>query len=166
MPLSGGWLCEVTYTNPLFSPSLKNNFTPIKGTGTCPLVPMPVTVVQPGFVNGGQSEGAKRRSGGRVWEIFENSCMKTAFSCTLNTIIRGSLCTGTNSLLFFFFHSFPNEFVSGEQFPFSLSFFLFFIFIFLFYFLLADQQGGGHGPLVPPPPSYASDRDHYQYHSK
>ena len=31
---------------------------------------MPVTVVQPGFVNGGgggQSEGAKRPSGGRVW---------------------------------------------------------------------------------------------------
>ena len=39
MPLSGGWLCEVTYTNPLLSPSLKNYFTPIKGTGTCPLVP-------------------------------------------------------------------------------------------------------------------------------
>ena len=59
MSLLGGWLCEVTYTNPLLSPSLKTYFTPIKGTGTCPLVPlaMPVTVVQPGFVNGGQSEG-------------------------------------------------------------------------------------------------------------
>ena len=66
MSLLGGWLCEVMYTNPLLSPSLKNYFTPIKGTGTCPLVPlaMPVTVVQPGFVKGGQSEGAKRPSGG------------------------------------------------------------------------------------------------------
>ena len=155
MPLSGGWLCEVTYTNPLLSPSLKNFFTPIKGTGTCPLVPlaMPVTVVQPGFVNGGQSEGAKRRSGGRVWEggshgreIFENSCMKTACSCTLNTIIRGSLCTGTNSLLFFFFYSFPNEFVSGEQFPFSLSFFLFFLF-----FFYSPINRGAMAPLCPPP---------------
>ena len=66
MPLSGGWLCEVTYTNPLLSPSLKNYITPIKGTGTCPLVPlaMPVTVVQPGFVNGSQSEGAGEGVGG------------------------------------------------------------------------------------------------------
>ena len=29
---------------------------------------MPVTVVQLGFVNGGQSQGAKRPSWGRVWE--------------------------------------------------------------------------------------------------
>ena len=57
-------------------------------------------------------------------EIFQNLCMKLAFSCTLDTIIRGSLCG--NSLLFFFFHSFPNEFVSGKHFPFSLSFSLFF----------------------------------------
>ena len=27
-------------------------------------------------------------------EIFQNLCMKLAFSCTLDTIIRGSLCTG------------------------------------------------------------------------
>ena len=143
MSLLGGWFCEVTYTNPLLSPSLKNYFTPIKGTGTCPLVPlaMPVTVVQPGFVNGGLWEGGFPPP--TVGRKFENSCMKTAFSCTLNTIIRGSLCTGTNSLLSFF-HSFPNEFVLWEHFPFSLSFFLFF-----FFFLLADQQGG-HGPLVPP----------------
>ena len=67
---------------------------------------MPVTVVQPGFVNGGGGGGgggAKRGSevteremgvGGGVSlshgrEIFENSCMKTAFSCTLNSIIKG-----------------------------------------------------------------------------
>ena len=52
----------------------------------CPLA-MPETVLQPGFVNGGQREWAKRPfysgrgcgfpSHGR--EIFENSCMKTAF---------------------------------------------------------------------------------------
>ena len=27
-------------------------------------------------------------------EIFQNLCLKTAFSCTLDTIIRGSLCSG------------------------------------------------------------------------
>ena len=68
-----------------------------------PLIAMPVTVVQPGLSTGRQSEGAKRPSGGRVWEVgypptvgryfFETSCMKTAFSCALNAIIRGSLCS-------------------------------------------------------------------------
>ena len=47
-------------------------------------------------------------------EIFENLCMKTAFSCTLNTIIRGSLCSGIDQFpTFVYFHSFPNEFVSA-----------------------------------------------------
>ena len=32
-------------------------------------------------------------------EIFENWCMKTVFSCTLNAIIRGSLCTGIDWFL-------------------------------------------------------------------
>ena len=41
---------------------------------------------------------------GSVWEVgrfIENSCMKTAFSCTLNAIIRGSLreVAYTNPLL-------------------------------------------------------------------
>ena len=52
------------------------------------------------FQQGGQSEGAKRPSGGggvvppsHGREIFENSCMKTEFYCTLNAI-RGSLCSG------------------------------------------------------------------------
>ena len=27
-------------------------------------------------------------------EIFQNLCLKTAFSCTLDTFIRGSLCSG------------------------------------------------------------------------
>ena len=52
---------------------------------------MPVTVVQPGFVNGGP-------------EIFENLCMKTAFSCTLKIPLLGGtsmLCemAYTNPLL-------------------------------------------------------------------
>ena len=60
---------------------------------------MPVPVVQPGFVKG----GGEATEWGRVWEgvstvreICENSCMKTDFSCTLNTIIIGvvSLCSG------------------------------------------------------------------------
>ena len=71
---------------------------------------MPVTEVQPVFFNGarakqrneaterGQSEGAKRPSGRRVWEgvsptvgrLFEtSSCMKTSFCCILYGIIRG-----------------------------------------------------------------------------
>ena len=33
MALLGGWLCEVTYTNPLLPLLLKNYFTPIKGGG-------------------------------------------------------------------------------------------------------------------------------------
>ena len=48
------------------------------------------------FNRGGQSEGAKRPSGGgggggaKEGDFFvENSCMKTAFSSTLNDIIRG-----------------------------------------------------------------------------
>ena len=32
------------------------------------ILAIPVTVVQPGFVNGGQSKGAKWPRGGRVWE--------------------------------------------------------------------------------------------------
>ena len=151
MSLLGGWLCEVTYTNPLLSPSLKNYFTPIKGTGTCPLVPLAMgSYASDGGAARICQRGPKRGSEATErGEIFENYCMKTAFSCTLNTIIRGSLCTGTNSLLFFFFHSFPNEFVSGEHFPFSLSFFLF--------FFTRRSTGGPWPPCAPPPPpSYAS----------
>ena len=85
---------------------------------------------------GGAKRGseATERGGGR--EIFQNLCLKTAFSCTLDTIIRGSLCSGIDQfpILLFFFHSFPNEFVSGKHFPFPfLSSFV----------LLADQWGGG-----------------------
>ena len=46
----------------------------------------------------GQSEGARGGCGRGVShgrEIFQNLCMK-GFSCTLETIIRGSLCTGVD----------------------------------------------------------------------
>ena len=54
------------------------------------LCPMPVTVVQPGFVNG---RAPKRGEG------VGNLCMKTAFSLTLNVIIRGSKCRGIDQFL-------------------------------------------------------------------
>ena len=45
-------------------------------------------------------------------------------------------------ILFLFFHSFPNEFVSGKHFPFSLFFSLF--------FRLLNLRGGGRPPPSPP----------------
>ena len=68
MALLGGWLCEVTYIPISYSPLLlKNYFTPIKG-GAWPLVPLaiPVTVVQPGFVNelGAKARERSDRAGG------------------------------------------------------------------------------------------------------
>ena len=60
-------------------------------------------IFQRGGGGGGQSEGAKWPSGGRVWEgpgvppstegrffVVENSCMKTAFSCTLMPLLGGN----------------------------------------------------------------------------
>ena len=154
-----GWLCEVTYTNPLYSPLLYFlfYFTPIKGAGAWPLVPlaMPVTVVQPGFVNVGPkrgSEATERGQGvvGGMWEgespshgreIFQNLCLKTTFSCTLDTFIRGSLCSGI------------------DQFP-TLDLFSFFLLMNLFqgniflspFFLLfySPINGGGGGEAWPP----------------
>ena len=72
MALLGGWLCEVTYTNPLLPPSFEKLFYSNQGgAGAWPFVPlaMPVTVVQPGFVNGGpkrleQSDRAGEGVGG------------------------------------------------------------------------------------------------------
>ena len=64
-----GGLYKVAYTNP-FSPLLIN-FTQINGGGgggrAWALVPMPVTVVMPGFVNKGlkrRSEATERGGGG------------------------------------------------------------------------------------------------------
>ena len=60
---------------------------------------MPVTVVQPGFVNGESKRGSEATKRGKgvggvfppptVGRFFVNSCKKIAFSCTLNAIIRG-----------------------------------------------------------------------------
>ena len=62
MALLGGWLCEVTYTNPYTPPFFwKIILLQSRGAGAWPLVPlaMPVTVVQPGFVNGGPKRGSE-----------------------------------------------------------------------------------------------------------
>ena len=122
MPLLGGRLCEVAYTIslPPFPKFLVLQSTRRGHGRLCPL-PMPLTVVQPGFVNGGPKRGSEATERWRVWEvpryreIFEISCMKTAFSCTLNDIIRGSLCSGIDQFptLFpsppFFFYSPTNR---------------------------------------------------------
>ena len=102
-------------------PLLKFSFTPIKGEhGPWCLLAIPVTVVQPGFVNGGQSEGAKQPSGGgggegvgrgftpfHRREIFfgENSCMKTKFLAHWMSLLGGWLyeVTYTNPYSPFFF---------------------------------------------------------------
>ena len=93
MSLLGGRLCEVTYTNPLLpgSPPLKNVFYSNQGGGEWALLPlsyMRVTVVQPGFVNGGPKRGSEATERGRVFppptvgRFFENLCIKTTFSFT------------------------------------------------------------------------------------
>ena len=95
--------------------------------------------MQLGFVEGGGGKARERsdRAGGGCGrgvsllysrEIFENSCMKTAYSCTLIAIIRGNLCTGIN------------------QFPITL-------FPFLFFFT-RRSTGGPWPPCAPL--SYAS----------
>ena len=139
---------------------------------------MPVTVVQPGFIyrsdraGGGCGRGYPSR--GR--EIFENSCMKTTFSCTLNAIIMGSLCSGIDQFppLFLKFLLIlsqikRNIFLSCFFFLvfFSFSLFVFcFLFSFSFFFLffslsssppppfsgVIGPSGGSLRPLPPPPP--------------
>ena len=53
------------YQSHIYSPLLKTSFTPIKGDhGPLCILAIPVTVVQPGCVNGGQSKGAKLPRGG------------------------------------------------------------------------------------------------------
>ena len=90
----------------------------------CPLS-MPVTMVHPEFVNGGQREGAKRSSGGWCGSPLprygdEDLCMKTAFSCKLNVLLGVVYVVAqTNSLLFSLF------------------------------VLLIDQRGWGMAPLCP-----------------
>ena len=100
--------------------------------GMAPLciLAIPVTVVQPRFVNGGKArERSDRADGGcgrgetppsHGREIFFSKFVyETGIFCTLDTIIRGSL--------FSWFILFVMK-VSGKHFPFSLSFSLFFAF--------------------------------------
>ena len=86
------------------------------------ILAIPVTVVQPRFVNGGK---ARERSD-RAREIFSKFVYETGIFCTLDTIIRVVYCTGIDQFpnLFLFFILFLMK-VSGKHFPFSLSFFLF-----------------------------------------
>ena len=140
MALLGGWLCDVTY-HPLL---LKNYFTPIKGAEACPLVPlaMPVTVVQPRFVNGGPKGGGEATERGEG-VIFQNVCLKTEFSGTLDrpTFIRGNVCSGIDLLIPYssFFILFLINLFQGNilRFPF-----------FLLLFYLPINGGGGHDPFV------------------
>ena len=82
----------------------------------CPVSTGAARIFQRG---GGQIEGAKRPSRGRVWEspppyhdrrIFGISCIKISLFCKLNVIIRGRLCevAYTNSLLPLFFNFFES----------------------------------------------------------
>ena len=117
------------------------------GEGMAPLciLAIPVTVVQPRFVNGGK---ARERSDRARGDCFPNLCMKLTFFCTLDTIIRGSLCTGIDQFLSLFFRSFPNE-----------SFRAFFSFLFPFFRLLKKKNPilGGRPPPSPPPPGYVTE---------
>ena len=60
--MCGGWHIQIPYTSSLFKISFS---TPIKGEhGPLYILAIAVTVVQPGFVYGGQSEGAKKQGVG------------------------------------------------------------------------------------------------------
>ena len=98
-----------------------------------------------------------------VRKIFKNSCMKTAFSCTLNAIIRGSLCSGIDKFppLFLFLLNLSQ---GNIFFFFFLFYFLFFFFLFSFFFsflippfllfcfvLVICPSGGQWGSLPPAP---------------
>ena len=62
MLLLGGRLCEVSYTSPLLPLFLNFFYSNQRGGGGGGMGAM--KVVQPGLVNGGQSEGAKCPNGG------------------------------------------------------------------------------------------------------
>ena len=83
--------------------------------------------------------------------------MKTAFSCTLNAIIRGSLCSGIDQFptLFSLFFFFLLNLSQGNN---LFLFFLFFISFFFFFYSPINSGGGGGGGMAPlcPPLSYAS----------
>ena len=92
----------------------------------------------PKWVN--KTGGNKFISHGR--EIFQNLCLKTAFSCTLDTIIRGSLCSGIDQFptLVLFCILFLMNLFQGKI-------FLFPFFLLLFYSPINGGGGGGMAPL-------------------
>ena len=114
MPLLGGWLCEVTYTNPLLSPSFEKLFYSNQGGGD--MSPCALNYASDGgaarICQRGPKQGSEATErgegvgGGFPGRFFEILCMKTAFSCTLDTIIRGSLCTGIDQFPTLFLFSF------------------------------------------------------------
>ena len=141
MSLLGGRLCEVEYINP-YSPFYKFLLL-LQSRGGEALALVPLSYASDSGAARICERGPKRGSGGRVWEGVP-TCMKMAFSCTLN-FIRDSLCSGTDqfpTLLLFLL-----KFVSGKHFLYLpphlfSSFFPF--------FLLADQQGGPWPPCATP----------------
>ena len=128
-----------------------------EGGGMAPLciLAIPVTVVQPRFVNGGKArERSDRARGGcgrffpnlgDCGRFFPNLCMKLAFFfCTLDTINRGSLCTGIDQFpTLFSFFSYNESFRET---------FSFFSFLFPFFRLLKKKKKilGGRPPPSPP----------------
>ena len=135
------------------------------GRGHGPLVHLtlcPVTVVQP-RIDVIWGEGVEVRvvprvpSVGRCLKIRE---WKRHFQCTLDTIIRGNLCSGIDQFptLFFFHLLFLMNFFQGNIFLFRLSCFLFFSFFFFFFsfsffpfFFTRRSYRGAMAPLCPPP---------------
>ena len=103
MTLLGGWLCEVTYTNPLLPPSFEKVFYSNQAGGGEGMAPCALSYASDGGAARICQRGAKARErSDRAWggcgrgfpppsvgRFFENLCMKTAFSSTLNDIIRG-----------------------------------------------------------------------------
>ena len=116
------------------------------GGGHGPMSPLaqPVTMVQPGFINGGPKRGSEATERGKgvggggggvppslSREMFENSCMKTLFSCTLNSIIR------PKGVGFVKWHIYTNTLLPPPDPP-----------VFFFFFLLQSMREK-HGPLYP-----------------
>ena len=71
--------------HPLYSP-LRFILLQLRGSMALVRLTIPVTVVQPGFVNGEQSEGASGGGCGSPPPKFE---YENEISCTLNAIIIG-----------------------------------------------------------------------------
>ena len=128
-----GWLCEVTYTNPLLPPSFEKLFYSNQGGGGGGMAPCALSYASDGGAARICQRGAKARERS---DREGGGCG----SCTLDTFIRGSLCSGIH------------------QFPYSCSFFILFlmnlfqgnIFLFPFCLLLFYSPINGGGGAWPP----------------